>query len=121
MICSQHQWPTREGKTLPRPQGKLMKSLQKSPPKRRNCVQSLAVLAEVFANGLFDNQGATTMAILQDVSKTNGKAPATADLLAQIEALKADNERLKQARNSKLSFKVSEKGCLSCYGMGRFP
>jgi hypothetical protein len=61
------------------------------------------------------------MAVLQDVSKTNGKAPATADLLAQIEALKADNERLKQARNSKLSLKVSAKGAVSLYGCGRFP
>jgi hypothetical protein len=56
------------------------------------------------------------MAILQDVSKTNGK-----DLLAQIEALKSENARLKEARNAKLSFKVSEKGALSVYGMGRFP
>ena len=61
------------------------------------------------------------MAVLQDLSKTNGKAPAAADLMAQIAALQAENQRLKEARNSKLSFKVSEKGCLSCYGMGRFP
>jgi hypothetical protein len=62
------------------------------------------------------------MAILQDVSKTNGKAPTTADLMAQLEALKLENAKLKEARNSKLSFKVSEaKGCLSVYGLGRFP
>lgn len=37
-----------------------------------------------------------------------------AELLAQIEALKA-------AAKSKLTMKVSEKGCLSVYGLGRFP
>lgn len=53
--------------------------------------------------------------------QTNGKAPSSSDLLAQIEALRAENARLKEARNSKLSFKVSEKGALSVYGLGRFP
>lgn len=42
-------------------------------------------------------------------------------LQAQIEALKAENAKLKAARNSKLSLKVSEKGAVSLYGMGRFP
>ena len=53
--------------------------------------------------------------------QTNAKDKATGDLLAQIEALKAENAKLKEARNAKLSFKVSEKGALSVYGMGRFP
>jgi hypothetical protein len=61
------------------------------------------------------------MAVLQDLSKTNGKAPATADLMAQLEQLKAENQRLREARNSKLSMKVSDKGALSVYGLGRFP
>jgi hypothetical protein len=50
--------------------------------------------------------------------QTNGKDK---DLLAQIEALKAENAKLREARNAKLSFKVSEKGAVSVYGMGRFP
>jgi hypothetical protein len=50
--------------------------------------------------------------------QTNGKDK---DLLAQIEALKAENARLKEAQTSRLSFKVSEKGALSVYGVGRFP
>ena len=53
--------------------------------------------------------------------QTNGKAPATRDLMAQIEALKAENQKLREARNAKLSMKVSEKGAVSVYGMGRFP
>ncbi len=41
----------------------------------------------------------------------------------EIARLKAENEALKAKSNSKgtLSMKVSEKGALSIYGMGRFP
>jgi hypothetical protein len=49
------------------------------------------------------------------------RSPAAADLMAQIEALKSENAKLKEARSAKISFKVSEKGALSVYGMGRFP
>ena len=43
------------------------------------------------------------------------------DQQAEIERLRAENERLKKAGHSKLAMKVSEKGALSVYGMGRFP
>jgi hypothetical protein len=45
------------------------------------------------------------------------------DLKAQIERLKAENDALKRAKPERgtLSMKVSEKGALSIYGMGRFP
>jgi hypothetical protein len=45
------------------------------------------------------------------------------DLKAEIERLKAENENLKKKKSSSgsLSMKVSEKGALSVYGMGRFP
>jgi len=45
------------------------------------------------------------------------------DLKAEIERLKAENDALKNKKTSvgSLSFKVSEKGALSIYGMGRFP
>lgn len=45
------------------------------------------------------------------------------DLKAEIERLKAENEALKNKKSSRgvLSMKVSEKGALSVYGMGRFP
>ena len=45
------------------------------------------------------------------------------DLKAQIEKLKAENEALKRSKPERgtLSMKVSEKGALSIYGMGRFP
>ena len=43
------------------------------------------------------------------------------DQQAEIERLRAENERLKRTRDAKLAMKVSEKGALSVYGMGRFP
>ncbi len=45
------------------------------------------------------------------------------DLKAEIERLKAENEALKNKKSTRgtLSMKVSEKGALSVYGMGRFP
>ena len=45
----------------------------------------------------------------------------TEDVQAELARLRAENERLKQGGRGKLSMKVSEKGALSVYGMGRFP
>ena len=43
------------------------------------------------------------------------------DIHAELERLRAENEALKKSGRGKLSMKVSEKGALSVYGMGRFP
>jgi hypothetical protein len=43
------------------------------------------------------------------------------DLKSQIEKLTAENEALKRSSSKGLSMKVSEKGALSVYGLGRFP
>lgn len=43
------------------------------------------------------------------------------DLKAEIERLKAENERLKAQRGGRTALKVSEKGGVSLYGLGRFP
>jgi hypothetical protein len=43
------------------------------------------------------------------------------DLRAELERLKAENERLKGQRGRATSLKVSEKGGVSVYGLGRFP
>jgi hypothetical protein len=45
------------------------------------------------------------------------------NLRAELERLKQENEALKKSKRSGagLSLKVSEKGALSVYGMGRFP
>ena len=46
---------------------------------------------------------------------------ANEDLKAEIERLRAENDRLKQRSSRAISMKVSEKGGLSVYGLGRFP
>jgi hypothetical protein len=43
------------------------------------------------------------------------------DIKAEIERLKEENERLKARQGRAVSLKVSEKGGLSVYGLGRFP
>src|SRR3954469_18800128 len=43
------------------------------------------------------------------------------DLKAELERLKAENERLKTQRGRSVGLKVSEKGGVSVYGLGRFP
>jgi hypothetical protein len=44
------------------------------------------------------------------------------DLKAELERLKAENERLKtSSRSGSTSLRVSEKGGVSVYGLGRFP
>jgi hypothetical protein len=44
-----------------------------------------------------------------------------AELLAQIAKLQAENAALKAKPARSLSLKVTEKGGISLYGMGRFP
>jgi len=43
------------------------------------------------------------------------------ELNAELERLRAENAQLKGKGKSSISLKVSEKGALSLYGMGRFP
>ena len=43
------------------------------------------------------------------------------DMQAELERLRAENAQLKSKDKSGLTLKVSEKGGLSLYGMGRFP
>lgn len=43
------------------------------------------------------------------------------DLKAELERLRNENAALKKSAVTGISMKVSEKGALSIYGMGRFP
>jgi hypothetical protein len=43
------------------------------------------------------------------------------DVKAELERLRAENARLKQRTARSVSMKVSEKGGVSIYGLGRFP
>jgi len=43
------------------------------------------------------------------------------DLKAELERLRQENERLKNRTTRGVSLKVSEKGGVSVYGLGRFP
>ncbi|MCC7384358.1 MAG: hypothetical protein IT384_21105 [Deltaproteobacteria bacterium] len=43
------------------------------------------------------------------------------NMQAELERLRAENERLKNRGTRGVSMKVSEKGGLSVYGLGRFP
>jgi hypothetical protein len=43
------------------------------------------------------------------------------DLKAELERLRRENEALKKGASDGIRMKVSEKGAVSVYGMGRFP
>ena len=47
--------------------------------------------------------------------------PTEEEIQAEIERLRAENEALKRPASGQMSLKVSEKGGLSVYGLGRFP
>jgi len=46
---------------------------------------------------------------------------STDDTQSELERLRAENERLKRTASRGITLKVSEKGALSVYGLGRFP
>lgn len=47
--------------------------------------------------------------------------PTQAELLAMIAKLQGENAALRSAPPKRLTMKVSDKGALSIYGLGRFP
>jgi hypothetical protein len=46
---------------------------------------------------------------------------ADEELQAELERLRAENEALKRPARGQISVRVSEKGGVSVYGLGRFP
>jgi hypothetical protein len=74
---------------------------------------------------------AISLGVLSARDKTADKAdakcamsvpmPSEEEMKAEIERLRSENERLKKPSRGAMSLKVSEKGGLSVYGLGRFP
>jgi hypothetical protein len=55
------------------------------------------------------------------VREENAMADEDEDLRSEVERLRAENEALKRSSSKGLSLRVSEKGAVSVYGLGRFP
>jgi hypothetical protein len=55
------------------------------------------------------------------IAKQIGKAMSDEALKAELERLRNENAALKKGASTGIRMKVSEKGAVSIYGMGRFP
>lgn len=66
---------------------------------------------------------ASTETAIVKAAPPASSGPTVEQLAAALAALQAENEALKakRAAGNKLSLKVSEKGAVSVYGLGRFP
>jgi hypothetical protein len=64
---------------------------------------------------------ATQQGPLGNIHHTQEPAMSEEDLRAELEQLRRENDALKKTSAKGLSMKVSEKGALSIYGLGRFP
>ena len=58
---------------------------------------------------------------LRDWKEIYGQRSTPAQLAEQLQRLRAENERLKKNSARPVQIKVSEKGGVSVYGLGRFP
>jgi hypothetical protein len=86
-------------------------------------VQRLAIgqySIEIEKNGVKGGHGGEIPAY-HVVSLRTEAMPTEEELKAEIERLRAENETLKKPVRGQLSLRVSEKGALSVYGLGRFP
>jgi len=61
------------------------------------------------------------MAINEDIAAELGRLRAENEALREIVRLRADTVELRKAASQGLSLKVSAKGGVSVYGLGRFP
>jgi hypothetical protein len=55
------------------------------------------------------------------LSRHKGTAMSDEDIKAELERLRSENAALKKGASDGIRVKVSEKGAVSIYGMGRFP
>ena len=70
----------------------------------------------------FTAASAVALAIdLGSTDKQTGKAMSDEELKSELERLRNENAALKKGASTGVRMKVSEKGAVSIYGMGRFP
>jgi hypothetical protein len=72
---------------------------------------------------LFDGTGISGRHVTIDSGpdKPGNAAMSDEDLKAELERLRSENATLKKGASTSIRMKVSEKGAVSIYGMGRFP
>jgi hypothetical protein len=61
------------------------------------------------------------MALFPLTGITSGSTMSDEELKAELARLRTENAALKKGTSSGIRLKVSEKGAVSVYGMGRFP
>ena len=78
---------------------------------------------KIEKNGVERGHGGGNLSVSRPVvvSQNLNTMPSEAELHAELERLRAENEALKKPARGQMSLKVSEKGALSVYGLGRFP
>ena len=78
---------------------------------------------KIEKNGIEGGHGRETLSVACPVVVLQklDTMPSEAELQAELERLRAENEALKKPARGQMSLKVSEKGALSVYGLGRFP
>jgi hypothetical protein len=55
------------------------------------------------------------------IARQAGRALSDEERKAELDRLRSENAALKKGASSNIRMKVSEKGAVSVYGMGRFP
>jgi hypothetical protein len=75
-------------------------------------VRPQALRCDLFANG--------EHGVIKSCHR-KGKRMSDDDMKAELERLRRENAALKKGASDGIRMKVSEKGALSVYGMGRFP
>jgi len=79
----------------------------------------------ISSNGLLSDRRSSvyvTDRVRRDkIMPAKGNAMSDDDMKAELERLRSENAALKKGASDGIRMKVSEKGAVSVYGMGRFP
>jgi len=86
-----------------------------------NLVPELSAVIARMSPAVLPYFSSSTFRYYLVANATRGAPMSDDDLKAELERLKAENERLKSQRGRSAGLKVSEKGGVSVYGLGRFP